>query len=280
MTDGAASTAHSDVDERYTIGYSDESLAVFRQRSLAVCAPFVLPHLRPGLTVLDVGCGPGSLTIELAERVTPGQVIGVDIDDDQFEAAHALATARGVGNVRFERADAAALSFSDNAFDVVFSHGLISHVRQPAQVLAEMYRVTAAGGLAAVAENDAGTFVISPADSAMERFLILFLRVVRHNGGDQMRARHLRGALLAAGFARVEGHAGLAEVKGTLETTRQIAVGTAAVARSTAFVQTVLSEGWASSGELAMLPDEMLAWGERADAYWSQLKCGALGWKL
>jgi ubiquinone/menaquinone biosynthesis C-methylase UbiE len=92
--------------ERYTFGDEAAVRRAFQQRTLVDCASFLLPHLRPGMSVLDCGCGPGSLTVDLAARVAPGEVVGVDREAGQFAQARALAAERGVTNVRFEEADA------------------------------------------------------------------------------------------------------------------------------------------------------------------------------
>src|SRR5437879_5013939 len=98
MSDGAPR-------ETYTHGYRDEVLQVLGRRTAAVEADFFVPHLRSGMAVLDCGCGPGSITVDLAEIVAPGQVVGVDLAEEQLAGARALATARGLANVRFEHGD-------------------------------------------------------------------------------------------------------------------------------------------------------------------------------
>lgn len=102
MADTSGSGPADERQETYTLGHSDDFLRTLQLRTLETCAPFFLPYLRPGLRVLDCGCGPGSLTVELAERVAPGEVVGIDIGAQALAEARGLARARGVDNVRFE----------------------------------------------------------------------------------------------------------------------------------------------------------------------------------
>jgi SAM-dependent methyltransferase len=157
--------AHKEVgvtDERYTFGDEAAILCVFQRRTLAECASFFVPHLHPGMAVLDCGCGPGSVTVDIAELVAPGSVVGIDTEAGQFDQARSLATERGATNVRFEQADAYALPFPDASFDAAFSHALVSHLGEPVRALAEQRRVLKPGGVVGVVENDAGAFVCSP----------------------------------------------------------------------------------------------------------------------
>ena len=80
--------------------------AWFARRTASREAAFFLPHLHPGMQILDVGCGPGSITLGLAEVVAPGKVVGIDLQPMQIEQARALAVERGVDSVRFEVAEA------------------------------------------------------------------------------------------------------------------------------------------------------------------------------
>ena len=274
MTEASDETA---TNEAYTLGYSDATVRALQERTLATCAGFFLPLLRPGMTVLDCGCGPGALTLEIAERVAPGQVVGSDIDPGQCATAQALAAARDITNVRFEPGDVYALPYPDATYDAVFSHALVTHLADPMRAFAESRRVLKPHGVLAVSANDYDACAVSPAGSAMERIFDLYPRVITHNGGNRLLARHLRGALLEAGFTRAEGHAAF-EAWGTTDRVRSLAADMAEVARGSDFVATVLSQGWADQVEMDALPDEILAWGERPDAYMAPLKCGALGW--
>jgi ubiquinone/menaquinone biosynthesis C-methylase UbiE len=264
--------------ETYTIGHADEIVRAMQQRTLVTIAPYLIPYLRPGLRVLDCGCGGGSLTADLAERVAPGEVVGNDIGAQVLDQARALARSRGVSNVRFEEANVYELPFTYASFDVVFSNSLTSHLREPARALAEMRRVLTPGGIATVIDNDPDTYVVSPTNSAMRVFVDLFVRVQRHAGGNRLLSRDLRAALLEAGFARAEAYAG-GEGFGTPEQTRRVAAAFAATCSSSPdFRQTAGEQGWATEAELNALASAIHAWGERPDAFAAILKCGALGW--
>ena len=255
MTDAPDSPSIPATSGAYTLGYSDGVTRVLQERTLATCAGFFLPYLRPGMAVLDCGCGPGSLTLEIAERVAPGQVVGIDVDPGQCSRAQALAVTRGIANVRFEPADVYALPYPDATFDAVFSHALVTHLGEPMRAFAESRRVLKPDGVLAVSANDYEAVAVSPTGLAMEQMLALYPRVMTHQGGNRLLARHLRGALVEAGFARAEGHAGT-DPSGTPERVRSIAAGMAKVARESGFVATVLDQGWADQAGLAALPDD------------------------
>jgi hypothetical protein len=159
----------------------------------------------------------------------------------------------------------------------MFSHALVAHLGEPMRAFAESRRVLKSDGMLAVSANDYEAVAVSPGGSAMEQTLALYPRVMAHQGGNRLLARHLRGALLEAGFARAEGHGG-SETFGTPERVRSFAAGWAEVVRGSGFVETVLNRGLVDRAELDALPDELLLWGERPDSYVALMKCGALGW--
>ena len=104
-----------------------------------------MPHLRPGMRLLDCGCGPGSITVGLAEAVAPGEVIGLDLQPSQIERARLLAAERAISNVRFEVGDVSRLPFPDASFDAAFAHTLLLHLRDRVGALREIRRVLEAG---------------------------------------------------------------------------------------------------------------------------------------
>src|SRR5215470_5602381 len=96
------------------------SRAVFGRRTGAVAA-FLAPHLRAGMRLIDCGCGPGSITIDLARAVVPGEAIGIDLREDALAQGRMLARKRGVSNVTFEAASIYQLPYASGSFDAAFA---------------------------------------------------------------------------------------------------------------------------------------------------------------
>jgi ubiquinone/menaquinone biosynthesis C-methylase UbiE len=119
---------------------------IFVQRTLEQDAPGLHEYLRAGDQVLDVGCGPGTITLDVANAVAPGMVFGVDLMEDRISSAVNLASERGVENVTFEVSDGHTLRFQDNTFDVVFSQTTLHSLIDPVRALSEQRRVARPGG--------------------------------------------------------------------------------------------------------------------------------------
>ncbi len=167
----------------YSYGHSAVVVQVHRQRSAASEAAFFLPHLRPGMRLLDVGCGPGSITAGLAEVVAPGEVVGVDLSAEVLAEAGRLAAERRLTNLRFEAASVYDLPFPAASFDAVFAHTLLEHVHDPAAALLEMRRVLRPGGVVGVRDADWASGIFWPRDVLMDLAYDLYARVWTHNGG-------------------------------------------------------------------------------------------------
>jgi len=124
-------------------------------------AAFFLPQLKPGMSVLDCGCGPGTITLGLAALVAPGQVVGTEIEDSHVALARENAAKLNVPNARFEAADIYALPFADASFDAVFISAVLGNLREPIRGLREAYRVLKPGGVIGVKEFDHGGDLIT-----------------------------------------------------------------------------------------------------------------------
>ncbi|MEV5432110.1 class I SAM-dependent methyltransferase [Streptomyces sp. NPDC052701] len=187
----------------YTHGHHESVLRSHTWRTAANSAAYLLGSLRPGMRILDIGCGPGTITADLAELVPDGHVTGVDRAPGVLEQARATAEARGLANVDFAVADVHALDFPDGAFHVVHAHQVLQHVGDPVRALREMRRVTGPGGLVAVRDADYAAMTWYPASPGMDEWLDLYRRVARANGGEPDAGRRLKSWALRAGFADV-----------------------------------------------------------------------------
>ena len=238
-------------------------------------AAFFLPHLRPGMRLLDLGSGPGSITLGLAEKVSPGEVIGVDLQPSQVAQAQELSAARGVMNVRFEVADVYRLPFPDGSFDAVFAHVVLMHLREPVRALAEMRRVLRPDGFAGVRDTDWGGRIHTPMTHVLEQWYALMVRVRQRNGGDPFVGRRHRELLIEAGFARTEASVSV-WTAGTPEETRRRAAFLKATVQGLA--PTALAEGWIDQTTVDAVAAEFDAWGARPDALYVETFCEAIGW--
>ena len=131
----------------YTHGHHESVLRSHTWRTAANSAAYLLGSLKPHMNVLDIGCGPGTITADLAALVPDGHVTGVDHAPGILEQARTTAAERGQENVDFAVADVHALDFPDDTFCVVHAHQVLQHVGDPVQALREMRRVTRPGGL-------------------------------------------------------------------------------------------------------------------------------------
>jgi SAM-dependent methyltransferase len=191
------------------------------------------------------------------------------------ERARALAAEQGVGNVRFEAADAYALPFPDAAFDVVNANALLQHLGEPVRALREFRRVLRPGGLAAVTDPDWSTWLIEPATPLLDRLRALRLQVYAHHGGDAGYARHQRRLLLEAGFARAECHVGVRAFgtpQGVEEHVRIFSE------QLRAFAPTIARAGLADAATVEAVGEELRAWGERPDATAAFMVFRSIGW--
>jgi SAM-dependent methyltransferase len=187
----------------YTHGHHESVLRSHRWRTAENSAGYLLPHLSSGATVLDVGCGPGTITADLATLVTPARVTALEVTEAALDLARAEITRRGLVNVDFQVGDVHALDFADDTFDVVHAHQVLQHVADPVAALREMRRVAKPGGLVAVRDSDYAAFTWWPPLPELDEWLALYEKVARGNGGEPDAGRRLLAWAHAAGFTDV-----------------------------------------------------------------------------
>ncbi|MDJ0354782.1 methyltransferase domain-containing protein [Paenarthrobacter sp. PH39-S1] len=187
----------------YTHGHHESVLRSHAARSAANSAAYLVPHLTHGLSVLDVGSGPGTITADFARLVAPGEVIGLDRAPEVVAQAQALAAEQHLDNLSFLTGNIYDLDFTDGQFDVVHAHQVLQHLTDPVAALREMRRVTKPGGIVAVRDADFHGMSWYPQLPELDDWMSLYQELARHNRAEPDAGRRLISWAQAAGFTDI-----------------------------------------------------------------------------
>ncbi|RKE20944.1 methyltransferase domain-containing protein [Streptomyces sp. TLI_171] len=258
----------------YTHGHHAAVLRSHRTRTAANSAGYLLGELRPGQRVLDVGCGPGTITADLAGLVGPdGRVTGIDPSAEVLGQAAALAAERGLDNLSFETADVYRLPYPDASFDVVHAHQVLQHLADPVAALREMRRVTAPGGVIAVRDADYAAMTWYPEVPELDEWLALYRAVARTSGGEPDAGRRLLSWARAAGLAEA-GELVPSSGTWTYATDAERAWWSESWAERTVrsnTAATALAEGLATPADLERIAAGWPRWAARPDSWFAVL---------
>ena len=189
---------------RYTHGHGAAVLSAHSRRGAEDSAAYLLPHLNAGMDLLDVGCGPATITADLAGRVAPGRVVGLDAASGALEAARATLAERDLpARVELTDGDVMSLPFDDGTFDVAHAHQVLQHLSDPVGALAEMRRVTRPGGIVAVRDAVYSAMAWHPEPKGMKLWRSVYMATARANGGEPDAGGRLLAWARRAGFAEV-----------------------------------------------------------------------------
>jgi 2-polyprenyl-3-methyl-5-hydroxy-6-metoxy-1,4-benzoquinol methylase len=255
--------------DTYTHGHADSVLQSHRWRTVENSAGYLAPHLRPGLDVLDVGCGPGTITVDVARRVAPGRVVGLDVSAAPLDEARALAARDGVP-VTFAVGDVYALEAADDSYDVVHAHQVLQHLTDPVAALREMARVCRPGGLLAVRDVDYAATTWFPADDGLDRWLDLYERVARRNDAEPDAGRRLLAWAHAAGLRDVTATTS-SWCFATPAERKWWGNSWAGRATTSAFAEQAVAYGLADEAELREIADAWLRWAAAGDGWLGML---------
>ncbi len=249
----------------YTHGHHESVLRSHRWRTAENSAAYLLPHLRAGQRLLDVGCGPGTLSTDLARLVAPAEVVGVDISAAVIEEAAAYAAEAGVSNVQFLAGDFREAGFEPASFDVVHAHQVLQHVSDPVGALTAMAALARPGGLLAARDSDYSGFTWAPATPLLDRWREIYLAVTRRNRAEAEAGRWLLRWAHAAGLEQVT----YTSSTWTFATPDDRAWWSSMWADrclSSSFAEQAVSYGIASEAELAEVAEGWRAWAPDPDA--------------
>jgi len=256
----------------YTHGHHASVLRSHTWRTALNSAPYLLPHLTPSMHILDIGSGPGTITVDLAAYVPEGHITGLERAADILTQARALAAEQGVSNIDFVEGDANDLDFPDGTFDVVVCHQVLQHVRDPVGILKEMRRVAKVGGIVAARESDYAAFVWYPDVEGMRDWQALYQQVARSNGGEPNAGRMVHAWAKQAGF-------GVGSIKSSsstwcYSTKEEIEWWSGLWAERTvasSFAKTAVDGGIATTEDLEKVAKIWRKWGDLEDGWFSVL---------
>jgi ubiquinone/menaquinone biosynthesis C-methylase UbiE len=253
---------------------------VFARRTGQV-AEFLVPYLQSGMRLIDCGCGPGSITIDLAEYVAPGEVIGVDLREDALIHARELALRRRVSTVTFRVADIRELPYPADSFDAAFACAVIQHLATPIEALREVRRVLRPGGVMGIVDGSSPIVFRYPTNPLLEAWDDLRVLARELRTGRRSTALELRALLREAGFVRAYADGNLyseaGAPAGSLEATRKVVEEDLLHLRGLRG-RLAIEEGYATQQELEQMAEALEAWGSDPDAFYARPVFKALGW--
>ncbi len=261
-------TAQNSPDDTYTHGHHDSVLRSHRNRTVDNSAAYLLPHLAAGARLLDVGCGPGTITVDFAARLAPGDVVAIEREQAVVDEASNLAIERGLTNVTVEPGDVYGLAYDDASFDITHAHQVLQHLSDPVAALREMRRVTKPGGVVAARDADYAGMTWHPADERLDRWMAIYQAVARSNDAEPNAGRFLLAWANQVGFSSVR-------VTGSLWCYADDATrdwwGSLWATRVTAssLAEQAVAKGIATAEELESIADGFRDWSQNPDGYFT-----------
>lgn len=187
-------------ESSYSLGYSPAVVDRHSLRRASTCCSYFLPHLTPTSHILDLGCGPGSITTDIASIVPRGSIIGLDAGESVIDIANAQVHELGLSNCSFQVGDVMQLPFDDETFDVVYTHQLLIHLPDPVSAISEMRRVCKVGGFVACRESNMDDAVFHPSTSGLKKSVNIMEAMIREKRSEPHAGKFLGKWAREAGF--------------------------------------------------------------------------------
>lgn len=160
--------------------------------------------IRAGSVCLDVGCGGGDVTFDLARAAGPtGRVVGVDFDETKLDLARREAAQQGFANTTFEARDITKWE-PDELFDVAYARFLLTHLSNPGALISAMSRHIRLSGVVIVEDIDFRGQFAEPDCPAHSRFIDFYTKSAQRRGGDPYIGPRLPALLRGAGLENIQ----------------------------------------------------------------------------
>ncbi|KAF2007414.1 methyltransferase UbiE [Amniculicola lignicola CBS 123094] len=187
----------------YLHGHHASVLRSHSWRTVENSAPHLIPYLTASIRILDVGCGPGTITTDLASRVPQGFVLGIDPSASVIEKAKKHAEEKGVTNVRFEVGDIFKMGGEgEDKWDVVHAHQVLQHLQDPLGAMKQMIKLTKPGGIIAVRDVDYSLMDWYPNIEGLQEWQDLYIAVAQGLNADPNIGKRLHAVAMEAGVPR------------------------------------------------------------------------------
>lgn len=265
------------VNNAYTGGYNKFLIGSFSQRKIGKELSFMLPYLEKGMNILDGGCGPGNMTLEIAKIVKPGKVIGLDIEEEQFKKSDEKARNEDLDNLCFVKGNAQKLPFEDSSFDLVLYHALLFHLSKPKKALKEAYRVLKKGGIICCRDSYMDGDIFYPQSNGMNTAMAIACKVLNHYKSDpDIGIKH--GKLLDnIGFKDMKRSASydFFDSGSMVKSFRTFVVHYI----SELHYDLIIEKKWSTDNEIKTIIKELKDWGNQPLAFYARSRCEIIGFK-
>ena len=265
-------------NEVYQHGHHPSVVSNHAKRTAETDAAFFLPFLKPGMRLLDVGCGPGSITGGLALRVEPAETIGMDPSEVVVETARSLANKQSARHLTFEAGNIYEPRFPAESFDAIFAHQVLQHLRRPVDALRQMGALLKSGGVVGVRDVDWGSTAFYPENQGMRRFLSLYHQLALRNGGEPNAGRYLRHWFRQAGFTETRVTTSTGSYSDPAATREWADTFAERTLRSN-IAEKALEYGMTTRSELEAIAAAWRTWGEDPDAIFCFIHAEVVAWK-
>lgn len=263
--------------EAYTLGYGPQATASMAVRTAQNHAAFFLPHLQPGMRLLDCGCGPGTITFGFTDIIAPGLAVGIEVEASLAGLAREAAHYREIRCAHFAAADIYNLPFEVAYFDAIFISAVLGNLREPVRGLREAYRVLKPGGLIGLKEFDHGGDLLHPTDPWLEAYDALYRRLRRANGHDPESGRKAGAWLLEADFHDLKVSACYASATNPRGLQHLAEVSITMLAET--WGDEYMKRGWATADDIRHMGQAWRKFAQTPGAFQAQAWCEAIARK-